>query len=203
MISEQQLELISRAVRQSEIANKALQDDLIDHFCCVVEAEMQNGQSFESAFQAAHKQTAPNGLGEIQRETVFLLNHRKRLFLRQCTYLSGYLFTLAATLGTFFKIMYLPGATPLLYAGLLGFAFVFLPLLLVNKLKNRLFLYRSGKLKWILGSLTGMVLVAACFFKLLHLQGAGVLLGLGFLIFGFGFLPFFFFRMFTASQAEI
>ncbi|WP_162417758.1 hypothetical protein [Cyclobacterium roseum] len=201
MISEQQFEIISRAVRHSEIADKALQDDLIDHFCCVVEAEMQSGQSFENAFQAAYAQITPNGFGEIQQETLYLLNYKKRLRLNQCTYLSGYVFALSATLGTFFKIMSLPGGTSLLYAGMLGFAFVFLPLLLVNKLKNRLFLHLSGKLQWLLGSLSGMVLIAACLFKLLHLQGAGVLLALGFLLFGLGFLPFFFFRMFKASQS--
>lgn len=201
MISEQQLTIISRAIRHSEIADKALQDDLIDHFCCVVEAEMQSGQSFENAFTAAYAQITPNGFGEIQQETLYLRNHKKRLLLSQCTFLSGYVFALSATLGAFFKIMYLPGATSLLYAGMLGFAFVFLPLLLVTKLKNRLFLHLSGKLQWLLGSLTGMVLIAACLFKLLHLQGAGLLLGLGFLLFGLGFLPFFFFRMFQASQA--
>jgi hypothetical protein len=203
MISDEQFEIISRTIKQSKISNKALQEDLIDHFCCFVEGEMQKGYSFEKAFQTAYKQTTPNGFEEIQKETFYLLNYKKLLRINQFTYISGYIFALSVTIGVFFKFMYLPGATAFLYGGMLGIAFIFLPLFLANKFKNRLCSQLSEKLKWILGTISFVLFITACLFKLLHLQGAGFLLGFGFLLFGLGFLPFLFFRMFKAGQAEI
>lgn len=200
MISDENFEFISRKIRQSSIQAKDLQDDLIDHFCCLVEIEMQKGHTFNEAYQKAFKQTTPNGFNEIQQETLFLINHKKIINMKQFTYISGYIFALSTTAGAFFKIMHLPVASIMLYGGLLGISFIFLPMLLINKFKNKVFSMLSEKLKWVLGTLSLMMIITASLFKLLHLQGAAVLLGLGFLVFGLGFLPFLFFRMYQAGQ---
>ncbi|MBK6264022.1 hypothetical protein JKA74_03150 [Marivirga sp. S37H4] len=203
MISDEHFDYISDMINRSAIKNKALREDLIDHFCCLVEMKMQDGTSFEEAFQKAYQQTTPNGFEEIQRETVFLLNHKKIIIMKQFTYITGYLFALSTTAGAFFKVMHLPGATVLLLGGMLGISFIFLPLLLINKFKNKVFSVLSEKLKWVLGTLSLMIIITASLFKLLHLQGAGILLGVGFLVFGIGFLPFLFFRMYQSSQSEV
>lgn len=200
MISDENFEFISRQIRQSGIKAKALQDDLIDHFCCLVEIEMQKGLSFDKAYQRAFQQTTPNGFNEIQQETLFLINYKKIIIMKQLTYISGYIFALSTTAGAFFKIMHLPGASIMLFGGLLGISFIFLPMLLINKFKNKLFSVLSEKLKWAFGIISLMMIITASLFKLLHLQGAGVILGLGFLVFGLGFLPFLFFRMYQAGQ---
>ena len=57
-------------------------------------------------------------------------------------------------------------------------------------------------MKWIFGILSIALLVAAISMKMLHLMGAALLLMLGFLVFGFGFLPFLFFRMYKKSVDE-
>ncbi|WP_375585554.1 hypothetical protein [Cyclobacterium xiamenense] len=202
MMSEEHVERICQIIRQSELTHQALQEDLIDHFCCLVEEQMLRGQSFEEALQAARAQIAPNGWGEIQQETQELLRYNKRLRRQQGTCLSGYLFALSATLGAFFKLMQLPGATPLLYAGVLGLALVFLPLWLQIPGNRRRFFPAFGPLAGKLAALSVAVLLTAGLFKLLQLQGAGVLLGLGFLLVGFGFLPVFFFRTIDAGSVE-
>jgi hypothetical protein len=203
MITDEQFDSISQKIKQSKISNKALEDDLIDHFCCFVETEMRSGKSFEDAYQLAYEQTTPNGFEEIQNETFFLLNHTKIKIMKQFTYISGYLFALSTTVGAFFKLMHLPSANVLLFGGLLGVSFIFLPLLLVIKFRNKVFSLLSEKLKWILGTLSLMIIITASLFKLLHLQGASVLLGVGFIVFGIGFLPFLFFRMYQSSQLEV
>jgi hypothetical protein len=43
----------------------------------------------------------------------------------------------------------------------------------------------------------------ASWMKLQHLMGAAFMLGLSFLVFGFGFLPFLFFRMYKKSVEEV
>jgi hypothetical protein len=202
MITDEQFSFISHKIKKSGISSKEIQDDLIDHFCCLVEIEMQRGQTFEEAYQKAYVQTTPNGFEEIQLETFFLLNHKKIILMKQFTYIAGYLFALSTTAGAFFKVMHLPGANIMLFSGLLGISFIFLPLLLFNKFKDKVFKVMSEKLKWIFGTLSLMLILVGSSLKVLHLPGAGVLLGLGMLIFGILFLPFLFFRMFKSSQEE-
>jgi hypothetical protein len=202
MISDEQLSFISQKINTSNISSKEIQDDLIDHFCCLVEIEMQKGKSFEDAYNKAYQQTTPNGFEEIQFESFFLLNHKKIILMKQFTYISGYLFALSTTAGAFFKIMSFPGANIMLFGGLLGLSFIFLPLLLFNKFKDKVFNVMSEKLKWIFGTASLMLILTGSSLKILHLQGAMVIFGLGMLIFGLLFLPFFFFRMFKSSQQE-
>lgn len=202
MITDEQFSFISQKIKKSGISSIEIQDDLIDHFCCLVEIEMQRGQPFEDAFQNAYIQTTPNGFEEIQLETLFLLNHKKIILMKQFTYISGYLFALSTTAGAFFKLMHFPGAGLLLFIGLLGISFIFLPLLLINKFKDKVFNVMSEKLKWIFGTISIILILIGSGFKILHLQGAGVIFGLGMLLFGLLFLPFLFFRMYKSSQRE-
>ncbi|MEO9483610.1 MAG: hypothetical protein ABJG47_09205 [Ekhidna sp.] len=203
MIPEEYEGRIIEEVNRSSIKNQVLRDDLIDHFCCLVEIEMGKGMTFEKALEKAHAQTAPNGLDEIQRETIFLLNYSKIMIMKRFTYATGYLFALASIVGIFFKMMHLPGATILSFAGGSGLVFVFLPLMLINKYKMFAHQVLTEKMKWILGILSGMLFMLASYMKIFHLQGAAVMLGLSFLVFGFGFLPFLFFRMYKRSVDEL
>lgn len=202
MISDEQLSFIKQKIKNSNITSLEIQDDLIDHFCCLVEIEMQRGKIFEEAYQQAYNQTTPNGFEEIQNETYFLLNYKKIILMKQFTYITGFIFAFAATAGAFFKIMHFPGANIMLFSGLMGVSFIFLPLLLIIKFKDKVLHVMSERLKWIFGTLSLMLVFTGSIFKFLHLQGAGIVLGIGFLIFGLLYLPFFFFRMFKSSQEQ-
>ena len=190
-------------VNNSSIKNQALKDDLIDHFCCMVEIEMDKGNSFENAFQKAYEQTAPNGLNEIQQETIFLLNYSKIMLMKRLTYVTGYLFSLTWATGLLFKALHLMGAGLLLGVGGIGIAFIFLPLLLINKYKGLAREVMSERMKWIFGMVSSTLLVISISMKLLHMMGASLMLAVSFLIFGFGFLPFLFFRMYKKSVDEL
>ncbi|WKV11311.1 hypothetical protein [Marivirga harenae] len=202
MITDQQFDFISQKIKKSGISSPEVQEDLIDHFCCLIEIEMQKGEAFDDAYLKAFEQTTPNGFEEIQNETIYLLNHKKIILMKQITYIMGYLFALSITFGAFFKILHLPGATVLLFSGLMGLSFIFLPLILINKFKDKVLKVMSEKLKWIFGTLSLMLLFVGGTFKILHLQGAAVIFGLGMLSFGLLFLPFLFFRMYKSSQVE-
>ncbi len=202
MISDVQVDFVTEEINKSKIRHQGLKDDLIDHFCCLIEIEMQKGVAFEKAYQFAFHQTSPNGLDEIQDETLFLLNYNKIRNMKRLTYIAGYVFALSATFGTLFKILHLPGAAMLLLGGLTGLACIFLPLLLINQYKTLISGVLSDKLKLIFGGLSLIFIPAATWLKLAHLQGAGVMLFLGFLIFGFGYLPFLFFRSSKPAAAQ-
>lgn len=203
MIAEEYEDRIIEEVNQSSLRNQALKDDLIDHFCCMVEIEMNKGSSFEESLNRAYAQTAPNGLDEIQKETIFLLNYSKIIIMKKVTYLSGYLFSLTWASGALFKILHLPGAGVLLAAGGIGIAFIFLPLLLVNRYRNFAREVMSEKMKLLFGIASIILLITSITMKMLHLMGAALMLGVSFLVFGFGFLPFLFFRMYKKSVDEL
>ena len=203
MIAEEYEERIISEVNDSLLKNQNLKDDLIDHLCCLVELEMDQGKSFEESLKRAYEQTAPNGLNEIQKETIFLLNYSKIMFMKRFTYATGYLFALVTIVGIFFKMMHLPLANVLSFVGGSGLAFIFLPLLLVNRYKTKANQVLSEQMKWILGVLSGIVFMLSAYMKIFHLQGAAMMLAVSFLVFGFGFLPFLFFRMYRKSVDEL
>ncbi|WP_370089350.1 hypothetical protein [Ekhidna sp.] len=203
MIAEEYEDRIIAEVESSSIKNQALKDDLIDHFCCLVEIDMGRGSSFEQALENAYLQTAPHGLDEIQQETIFLFNYSKIIFMKRLMYVVGYLFTVTWIAGIAFKLLHLPGAGVLLGVGALGLAFIFIPLFLINRYKNFAREVLSERLKWIFGGVSFLLLVTSITMKFLHLMGAGLMLGLSFLVFGIGFLPFLFFRMYKKSVDEL
>lgn len=194
---------IIEEVNQSAIKDQAMKDDLIDHFCCLVEIEMDKGLSFEKALQKAYLQTAPNGLNEIQKETIFLLNYSKIMFMKRLMYVVGYLFALAWIVGILFKTMHYPGAGVLMGGGALGLAAIFLPLLLINKYKVITREVMSEKLKWIFGLASVFLLMTSLTLKMLHMPGANIMIFVSFMLLGFGFLPFLFFRMYKKSIDEL
>lgn len=203
MIAAKYEEEIIKKINSSSIKDQALKDDLIDHLCCLVEINMGKGSSFEDALNMAYHQTAPNGLDEIQQETIFLLNYGKIMFMKRFTYSTGYLFALISMIGIAFKLMHWPAATLLSFIGGSGLVFIFLPLILINRFKAQANRVLSERMKWILGVLSGMLFMLASYMKVLHLQGAAIILMLSFLLFGFGYLPFLFFRMYKKSLNEI
>ena len=203
MIKDEYVDRIIYVIEGSSIRKKELKDDLIDHFCCLVEMDMNKGLGFDEAYQRAFAQTCPNGLDEIQRETIFLLNYNRIMLMKRLTYLIGFLSSIALTLGFFFKIMLLPGGFELLMMGTIGLAFLFLPLILVNRFKHLGSQARIEKAKWIFGVLSAVVFATGAVFKMLHLQGAAVLIAVGMLFFCLGFLPVLFFRMYKKSTEEL
>ncbi|MEM6828923.1 MAG: hypothetical protein AAGA66_10075 [Bacteroidota bacterium] len=203
MILPEYEERIIRHVETSEISNQSLKEDLIDHLCCLVEMELKAGNDFNDAYEKALQQTAPNGLNEIQNETIFLLNYSKIMLMKRLTYVLGYIFALAWVIGIFFKLMHLPGATILMFSGGTGLAFIFFPLLLINRFKKSATKLLSERLKWVFGVASVIIFMIASWMKFAHLMGAGVILAFSFLVFGFGFLPFLFFRMYKKSVDEL
>ena len=203
MIKDEYVDRIIYVIEGSSINKKELKDDLIDHFCCLVEMDLNRGIGFEEAYQRAYAQTCPNGFDEIQKETIFLLNYNRILFMKRLTYLIGFLASFALAAGFIFKILHLTFASELLLIGLVGLVFLFLPLILVDKFKHLGSSARIEKIKWIFGTLSAVTFAIASIFKILHIMGAGLLLGLSGLFFCLGFLPVLFFVMYKNSTKEL
>jgi hypothetical protein len=196
-----QVDAIQQNIALSGLTIGTLKDDVIDHLCCVVEEKLNQGIDFEKAFHEALNELAPNGLAEIEDETVFLLNTNKIIMMKKLMYSIGLIAAVSISMGTCFKFLHMPGAEQLLNYGYAGFVLLYLPMMLFDHFKTKIQSALSEKLKMILGFLSALFTAAAMLFKALHYPGAPELLLIGAVIFSFGFLPFLFFTMYKKSVA--
>lgn len=121
--------------------------------------------------------------------------------MKKLLYLIGLLGSMSLTIGITLKILHLSYANILFIIGLLSLSMLFIPLFAIEKYKGRQNKTTAFKFKVYLGSTASLVIGLSGIFKVMHLQGANVLLGLGTIIFTFGFLPFFFYSMYKKSNS--
>lgn len=198
-LTAEQLSHIRVVVDKGNIANETLRDDVLDHICCAVEHKLSKGENFDKAVQDALRELAPDGLNTLQQETVFLLNSTKIIRMKKVMYSIGLLSVMSFVLGWTFGMMHWLGARELSIFGFLGFVFLYVPMLAIDRYKTNIRWLLSDKLKYILGALSGLAMATAIFFKIMHLPGGDQLLLLSTGLFAFGFLPFLFFTMYKKS----
>ncbi|WP_340202523.1 hypothetical protein [Ascidiimonas sp. W6] len=198
-LTTEQENRITNFVDSQGLKIQTLRDDVIDHLCCVVESELGKGKSFEQLLDKAIMDLAPNGLIEIQHKTIFLLNSKRILMMKKLMYLIGFIGSITLTAGVTFKLLRIPFGTELFTVGFLTLLLIFIPLIAIDRYKVSLSKAISVKLKLILGVVAAVVAGLSGLFKLMHLQGADLLLMLGAFVFAFGFLPFYFFTMYKKS----
>jgi hypothetical protein len=191
VLNESQIEQIADTVNGSNIASAELKENLIDHLCCVVEDEMSKGYEFENACRMALRRVCPNGLDEIQNETVFLLPSKSRKRLNCTTYISGFVALTGMLFTAIMKVLHLPGAGLALMTTAFVVIFGFFPTIFVHLLK-------SGKknISHILGFIGAWLLVLSVVFKLMHWPLDNIFLLLAILFGYLGVFPLFFFKIF-------
>ncbi len=202
-ISPDEIETIRHAIDQSAISSDLLKDDILDHICCVTEHKMSRGKTFEVAVCEAFAELAPDGLDEIQREAVFLLNSDKIILMKKVMYSVGLISSMAISLGWLFRILHMPGADQLITYGFFGFALFFVPMLAVNQFKVHVNKSFSEKTRIILGVVSGLLTGVAVFFKMMRYPGGDWMLLSGAVLFIFGFLPFLFLTMYKKSVSRL
>ncbi len=116
-------------------------------------------------------------------------------------YSIGFLGALSLTAGVVFKLLWYPGADILFTIGIITLFLVFIPLVALDRYKVAISKTLSERLKIVLGAIAAIIAGITVIFKILHLQGADILLGLTAIVFGFGFLPFLFFTMYKKSSS--
>jgi len=199
-LSSEQVDFIADEVENSEIDSDELKEDLIDHLCCAVEDYMIEGMSFDEAYGKAYQSVCPNGFGEIYEETLLLLSTKKIILMKKLLYLSGFVTTTFITTSYLFKALHLPGAAILLGISMILLVLVLLPLFLLHFFKKEFSQYMSYKMKYIFGFLGMALFITSIFFKLMHLQGAEAILLISVGVINFGFLPFFFYRLYKKDK---
>lgn len=168
-----QIEQISRDVQREDISFSHLCHDLIDHVCCDVEWEMEQGLSFSDAYLKVKQKIGFNGLKKIQSDTLYAVDSKYRT-MKNTMKISGVAGTVLLGFSALFKIMHWPGAGIMMTLGAFVLAFIFMS-------SSLSVLYRESKsgrnlLLFITGFLAGFSFILAVLFKVQHWPGAGWLL---------------------------
>jgi len=185
-LSLHDIDKISRDIRRMEITFSHLAEDLIDHVCCDVENEMQNGLSYQEAYRMVKQKMGSRRLKEIQEETLYAVDTKYRK-MKQTMKISGIAGTIMLGVAAVFKIMHLPGAGILLTLGALLLALVFMPSALIVLWKET----HSGKSLTLFLSafVAGTLYILGMLFKIQHWPGAASVITLSVISFVLIFIP--------------
>jgi drug/metabolite transporter (DMT)-like permease len=164
---------ISNDIRKQDIIFSHLAEELIDHICCDVEYEMNNGLSFHEAYLSVRARIGDRRVKEIQEETLYAVDTKYRQ-MKNTMKISCIAGTIILGFAALFKIMHLPGASIMTVLGALALSFVFMPSALVvlwkeTHSRKRLFLFISA-------FFAGILFTMGVVFKTQHWPGAGWIL---------------------------
>ncbi|MBS1535966.1 MAG: hypothetical protein JST78_12900 [Bacteroidetes bacterium] len=201
LLTDAQIEFIRRDLLAQGIQLEGLQQDLLDHICCVVEHELAAEDDFEAFYQQRIKHFYKRELREIEEETIALLTFKNYYIMKKIMLLSGGVLTALLVVGLTLKFMHLPGAAVMLVLGVAILNFVFLPLLFTLKIKEK----QTSREKAISGIATicGMLMSIGLIFKVMHWPGANMLIVVGFGALLLVFLPVYFFTGIRQAETKV
>lgn len=196
-LSDEQFERIETQIK-NEVDMRTLQIELLDHYCCEIEARLLAGTDFEEAFRAAFQQISPNGLAEIEEETYFLLTFDKQTTMKKMLYAVGFGASFCLVLGILMKIMHWPNANIINLTGamLLVATMVVLTIMFFRNLQ---FFSSSDTFRILSGCFGGLCAGLGFSFKIMHWPGASLLIVIGLVIVSFFFLPTLFWHMYKRA----
>lgn len=194
-LNEQQIDLISAYIKQHGVAQDELHEDLLDHVCTSIEERIEQGDSFETAFQHTIALFGPGGLQQVQTQTFELLTEMNAT-MKKLTFGFGLTSTFLLLAGTIFKIMHWPGASVMVVLGVALLVFGYLPMILNHKLKES---EKGDKLMHVLGFFGLSVTSVGVLFKIMHWPGAAVMLLGGIAFLAVGYVPIYFYKRYQTS----
>ncbi len=190
-LSDQQIDFILDDISARGVEMESLQQNLLDHVCCIIEQNLEANGDFESFYQKTIKTFYKDELWEIEEETLLLLTYKNYYTMKKVMIYSGIAAASSFIIGSFFKIMHWPGAAALILLGMAISTLVFLPLLFLFK-KNETTETRSMVVLGV-GVTNGIIFCVWSLFKVMHWPGANMLWFVTIGLFSLVFIPLYFF----------
>jgi uncharacterized protein with PQ loop repeat len=191
------IDQITSDVKMQEIGFSHLFHDLVDHICCDVEYHMQQGMSFDEAYNMVKAKIGFRGLKKIQEDTLYVVDSKYRNMKKLMT-ISGVAGTVLLGFAAIFKISHWPLSGVMVTLGALILAFLFLPSALTvlwkeTKNQKKLILFISA-------FISGVAFIFGMVLKIQHWPGASWVITFG-LFFGiFLFVPALLFHLFADKE---
>lgn len=200
-LTDEHIDFIIRDVAEKGITEKGLQESIVDHICCVLEEELSENANFETSYKKVISRFFKKELKELQEETDLLLASKTIDRLKKTLQISGVLSVVFLAIGVYSKFNHLKGTGMLLLIGVVLFSLVFLPSLILLKLKDtdvkqNILLVTTGFLFTLLGGI-------GCLFKIMQWPFATILvwISLGGLVFLFA--PFYYITMRKKAENKL
>ena len=175
-LSEKEIRRLNREIEKQGLTYTELQQELLDHLCCDVEAEMEEGLEFVKALEKVRKEMGKDRIQQIQEETLLLINQKYRM-MKKFMYILGMIAPAMLITGTIFKIQHWPGAGVLLMLSLFMLGAIYLPVFVMVKIRDT---RKEGKKvnipMYIAGLIAGIIFIAGAMFKIQHWPGAGIMI---------------------------
>jgi len=200
-LNEKQIDFILNDISARGIEMVGLQQDLLDHICCIIEHNLEDDGDFESFYNLTIKKFYKQDLKEIEEETINLLTHKNYYVMKKMMLVSGGVSAALLTLGILFKFMYWPGAMMFIFTGVFVLSFIFLPLSFILKAKEKK--EKKDKIVIGLGILAAISLSLGVLFKIMHWPFANMLCLISLLIMVFVFLPIYFLSGIRNSETKV
>ncbi|MBS1781634.1 MAG: hypothetical protein JSS78_01060 [Bacteroidetes bacterium] len=190
-LNDQQIEFILNDIQSRGIEDESLQNNLLDHVCCIIEQNLEENGDFETFYQQAISSFYEVSLKEIEEELAILLTFKNYYKMKKAMIYAGVLSTIFLAIGASLKMLFLPGASLFILLGIICVSLFFLPLLAIVKIKE----IPERRDKWVLalGVLVGCGYFLSVLFLLFHFPGARPLWIATLSLSLFGFLPMYFF----------
>jgi hypothetical protein len=190
-LSDSQIDQILSDIRARGVEMESLQQNLLDHVCCIIEQNLEEKGDFESFYQKTIASFYKDALWEIEEETLSLLTFKHYYIMKKSMILSGVFSAGTMALGILFKFLHLPGAAAFLIMAIVSGSLIFLPLLFTLKAKEK----QSTKDKLVLaiGGLSAVLLSLSILFKVMYWPLANWMGNASLVILLAVFLPIYFF----------
>jgi len=191
-LTNQQIDFVIDKISINSNLSVTLKDDLIDHFCCIIENEMNKGKEFEVAYQTAYQSISPEGIEELGKEMMFLMNSKSKKRLIKLLRISGFSAMTSMFITVFMKTLQLPYAQIILLLTTFTTLFLFLPSAFTYFFKNS-----TKKNKWLyMAGFAGMfLLVVSLVFLITHWPGGRGMLAIAIFFIYIAIFPLFFYRI--------
>ncbi len=188
-LNEKEIRRLCREIERQGLTYTELQQELLDHLCCDVEAEMDEGLEFIKALEKVRRGMGEGRIQQIQEETLLLVN-QKYSIMKKFMYILGMVAPAMLITGTIFKIQHWPGSGILLVISLFLLGAIYLPVFVMVKIRDT---RKAGKKvnmpMYVIGLAAGMIFIAGAMFKIQHWPGAGIMIMLSGFVTLFVFIP--------------
>lgn len=200
-LSEAQIDFILDDISARGIEMVSLQQNLLDHVCCMIEQSLEDDGDFEHFYLQTIATFYEKELKEIEIETTHLLIHKNYYVMKKIMLIVGTTATGILGLGLLLKFMHWPGAAVCIVFSVFLLSFIFFPLLFVLKIKEKQ--QNTDKVILFIGTLSAMIISVGLVFKIMHWPYANMLITTAFFMMLLLFLPIYFFTGIRNPQTKV
>jgi hypothetical protein len=188
--SEAEIDFILDDLKANGVVLEDLQNNLLDHICCIIEEEKPDEVDFHVFYPTVISRFFKHELKEIQDETEKLLTFKNYYAMKRTLKISGFVSIGLLLSASILKTFHLPGAGIAYVLGGVFFSLIFLPLMIIFNFKNN----SSKSEKWVvsLGFVLGIIACLGVLFKVMHWPYANIMMRTSTTLFIFGFIPLYF-----------